>query len=143
MPVRSVGVMMWIGRISEVMMSRPMMIMMSVFVFILFLRLFALYFIPYFFDSGCIFLLDGCISTVIRCRSTEEEAMPNQRKGDKIQYSYWMSPEERELLREASEAYDIAQSDLIKLAIHEMAIRKGLAAPADSKTNDGDPDYDK
>ena len=69
--------------------------------------------------------------------------MPNQRKGDKIQYSYWMSPEERELLREASDAYDIAQSDLIKLAIHEMAIRKGLAAPADSKTNDGDPDYDK
>jgi len=54
--------------------------------------------------------------------------MPNQRDDTKIQYSYWMSPEERELLREASEAYDIPQSDLIKLAIHEMAKRKGLDA---------------
>ena len=58
---------------------------------------------------------------------------PNQRKKGKIQFSIWMTPEEREMLVRAAEKRDMSMSDLLKMLVESEAKRIGVNKKGDTK----------
>ena len=53
--------------------------------------------------------------------------MPNQRKKGKRAISLWLTEAEQEEVRRTAAALGISVSDLMKLAAHEIAKRRGTA----------------
>ena len=51
---------------------------------------------------------------------------PNQRKKGKIQFSLWMTPEEREMLVRAAERRGMSMSDFLKMLVQSEAKRTGV-----------------